>query len=45
MNAFHDTKGSAGGSQDSGIEVIETAYSRAGARKRMMQRPPTSSGP
>lgn len=29
-------------SQESGIEVIETAYSRTNAKKRMMARPPTA---
>merc|ERR1719253_1947277 len=41
--AFHGTAVSNTGSQDSGIEVIETAHSRA-PKRRMMARPPTSSG-
>lgn len=31
-------------SNDSGIDVIETAYSRAKTQKRMLARPPTASG-
>ncbi len=42
---FQETKISGGGSQESGIEVIETAYSRTNAKKRIMQRPPTAGGP
>ena len=40
---FQGTTVSGTGSQESGIEVIETAYSRANKR-RMMARPPTQSG-
>ena len=42
--SFQGSNLSNAASQDSGIDVIETAFSRAKPQKRMMQRPPTASG-